>query len=81
MTHIPSTGDRNQLAKPFSLDSPPPVSGGWSDSDEEGPNRARSAKKPRSVKPRGLKISPIVDDKALGPALRSPFEEKAGMSF
>lgn len=89
----PSTTQKSALALPFDAPTPRPslkssanVKGGWSDSDEEGSTRLRHVKKVKPVRGHRPKLAaalqPSLQAEVLaGPALRSPFEEKTGMSF
>ncbi|RXK41463.1 hypothetical protein M231_01171 [Tremella mesenterica] len=79
----PTTGDRSMLAKPLSLDMPPPAPrghGGWSDSDDEGllPATPRVIKKVRPARLAKNKTMRVVktDQVLMAGGLRSPFEEK-----
>lgn len=89
----PSTTEKSMLAMPFEAPTArvttttrAHISGGWSDSDDEGSTRLRHVKKIKPI--RGQRpISAASSQPSFqaqlvpGPALRSPFEEKSGMSF
>lgn len=89
----PSTTERAMLAMPFeaptaraNTTSRAQTNGGWSDSDEEGSTRLRHVKKIRPIRAQrpipASAFQPSFQAQLMsGPALRSPFEEKPGMSF
>ena len=90
----PSTTEKAMLAMPFEAPTARPTltrgqtNGGWSDSDEEGSTRLRHVKKIRPIRAQrpislsAAALQPSFQAQLLsGPALRSPFEEKPGMSF
>jgi hypothetical protein len=89
-TRQPSTNERAALALPFESSpqkSNQKASNGWSDSEDENTSTAvRHVKKSRPARAQRAKMpmsfQPLLQSEALaGSGLRSPFEEKSGMSF
>lgn len=89
----PSTTEKSMLAMPFEAPTArvttttrAQTNGGWSDSDDEGSTRLRHVKKIRPIRGQrpisAASLQPAFQAQLVpGPALRSPFEEKSGMSF
>ncbi len=88
----PSSIDRSILAMPLPLCQPEAraeakKSSGWSDSEDEGPVKAkRAVKKMKADRPKARITIPMAEmmrteQILLGGGLRSPFQEKAELQF